>query len=277
MPINGWMRTGSTHESPRGQRPTLTFFGIAFAVTWSLWWTAAITGRSVAEPAGLLLYMAGGLGPLVGTAWILRRSRRAYRRAFLQRVCDPRLAGAPWWLALLAVAAGPTIVGATVAGIAGVDMAVPSYGVRAVGVVIAMALLAGLVEEPGWRGVALDAWQRRMLPAWAATGIGALWALWHLPLAFIDGTYYHALGFASLEFWLTNLALVQTGVLYAWLVNGTGGSIFIAVLAHAGFNAAASLVPRSPTGDLTAFVAITVATVVVVVATKGRLRYSAPD
>ncbi len=276
MPINERMRTGS-HESPRGQRPTLTYFGIAFAFTWSLWWTAAATGRSVAEPVGLLLYMTGGLGPLVGAAWLLIRSDHAYRRAFLARVFDPRGVGGTWWLTLLAVAAGPATLGALVAGLAGETMTVPSYGVGAVGGVIAVALLAGLAEEPGWRGVALDAWQRRMLPAWAATGIGALWALWHLPLAFIDGTYYQALGFASLEFWLTNIALVQTGVLYAWLVIGAGGSILMAILAHAGFNVAASLVPRSTTGDLTAFLAITVATVVVVVVTKGRLRYSAPD
>ena len=49
------------------------------------------------------------------------------------------------------------------------------------------------------------------------------------------------------------------------------------VAAHAGFNVAASLAPRSTTGDVTAFVAITAATVIVVAATRGRLRYPATD
>lgn len=249
-----------------------TYFGIAFAWTWTLWWTAAATGRSVAEPVGAMLYMAGGLGPLLGAAWLVLRSDRGYRRDFLRRVWDPRRIAAPWWWALVAVAAGPAVLGATVAAVAGAAAALPAYGVGAVGGAIAVALLAGFAEEPGWRGVAADAWQRRTLPAGAAIGIGAIWALWHLPLAFIDGSYYHALGFGSLAFWLTLLALVELGVLYLWLANGSGGSILIAILAHAGFNVAASLAPRSATGDVTAFVAITVATVVVVAATRGRLR-----
>ena len=78
-------------------------------------------------------------------------------------------------------------------------------------------------------------------------------------------------------FWLTLLALVQLGVLYVWLANGSGGSILIAVLAHAGFNVAASLSPRSTTGDVTAFAAITAATVVVMAATRDHLRYPATD
>jgi hypothetical protein len=49
------------------------------------------------------------------------------------------------------------------------------------------------------------------------------------------------------------------------------------VLAHAGFNVAASLAPRSTTGDVTALIAITAATVIVVAATRGRLRYPATD
>jgi uncharacterized protein len=269
------MRTHEPAQTRRAPPAARAYFGIAFAWTWTLWWTAAATGRSVAEPVGAMLYMAGGLGPLVGAAWIVLRGDRAYRRDFLRRVWDPRRIAAPWWWALVAVAAGPAVLGAVVAGLAGAAVTFPAYGVGAVGGAIAVALLAGFAEEPGWRGVAADAWQRRTLPAWAAIGIGAIWALWHLPLAFIDGSYFHALGFGSLAFWLTLLALVQLGVLYLWLANGSGGSILIAVLAHAGFNVAASLAPRSATGDVAAFVAITAATVALVVATRGRLRYPA--
>lgn len=60
-------------------------------------------------------------------------------------------------------------------------------------------------------------------------------------------------------------------MLYAWLANGSGGSILLAILAHAGFNIAAGLVPSSTMRDVTAFVVVTVATVVVIAATRGRL------
>jgi uncharacterized protein len=140
--------------------------------------------------------------------------------------------------------------------------------------VVVFALAAGLVEEPGWRGAASDAWQARTRPLWAATAIGVLWALWHLPLYFIEGSYQHGLGFGSLRFWLTNLVLVQLGVLYVWLVNGSGGSILIAILAHAGVNIAGELVPRSTTGDAIAFLVVTTVTLSVIAATRGLLRFS---
>ena len=203
-----------------------------------------VSGASLAAPAGGSLYMLGGLGPLVAAVWLLRRSGRSYRRDVVRRVSDPRRIRLRWWCALAAVSAGPAVIGAVAAWLAGADATVPPYGLGAVGGVLAVALLAGAAEEPGWRGVASDAWQRHALPAWAGLGIGAAWALWHLPLAFIDGTYYSGLGFGSVAYWLTILALVQLGVLYLWLANGSGGSILVAILAHAGFNVAASLASR---------------------------------
>ena len=172
------------------------------------------------------------------------------------------------------MAFGPALVGTAVGALTAGDATVPDYGVGVIAGAIAIALLAGLAEEPGWRGVASDAWQPRSSPAMAAFGIGVVWAVWHLPLAFIEGTYYHGLGFGTVEYWLTGLALVQLGVLYVWLANGGGASILLAILAHAGFNVAVSLAPRSTVGDLSAFVTITVMTLIVVAATRGRLGFS---
>jgi len=259
-------------EATRAVRLSVApFLAIAYAWSWSLWGVAALTGASLAGGAGGMLYMAGGLGPLFAAFWLLRRADRSYRRDVLRRVWDPRRIGARWWWGLVAVTAGPAVVGAVVAWLVGDAITLQPYGVGAVAGALAVGLAAGAAEEPGWRGVASDAWQRQALPAWAGLGIGAAWALWHLPLAFIDGTYYHALGFGSLAYWLTILTLVNLGVLYLWLANGSGDSILVAVLAHAGFNVAASLAPRSPIGDLSAFIAITAATLVVLVATRGRL------
>ena len=259
----------------RGRLPLLAYFALTFAWTWSLWWTAAAAARWLPQlpgPVLFMLFMTGGLGPLMGAAWVVRRGGPAYRRDFLRRVWDPRGIPAVWWLALVALAAAPAALGSAVAGVAGAQASVPDYRVGAVGAVVAFALAAGLVEEPGWRGAASDAWQQRARPVWAALGIGALWAAWHLPLYFIEGSYQHGLGLGSVRFWLTNLVLVQLGVLYVWLANGAGGSILLAVLAHAGFNAAGELVPRSTTGDVVAFCVVTTATVAVIAATRGRLR-----
>lgn len=267
------MRPHDVGSDPPRPPPASAYFLLAFVWTWSLWWTAAATGASVADAAGGMLYMAGGLGPLVAVVGLLMRRDRAYRRDFLRRVWDPRGITAPWWWALAAVAFGPALVGAIATAVAGSAAVVPPYGIAAVASTVGIALLAGFAEEPGWRGVASDAWQRSLPPAWAGAAIGGIWALWHLPLAFIDGTYYHALGFGSLEYWLTNLALVLLGVLYLWLANGGRHAILLAALAHAGFNVGATLAPRSTVGDLTALLSIAAAALVVVTATRGRLGY----
>jgi uncharacterized protein len=245
---------------------------VTFAWSWSLWWTAA---AFPAMPAvlSLLLFATGGLGPLLGAVWVARHRGRDYRRELVRRSWDPRGIAPRWWLTLVGLAVGPATIGALVAELAGVDATPPDHRVGAVAAVLAFALAAGAVEEPGWRGAASDALQSRARPLWAALTIGVTWALWHLPLYFVDGTYQHGLGFGSLRFWLTSLVLVQLGVLYLWLANVTGGRILMAILAHAGFNAAGELVPRSALGDVIAFLVLVVATASVLAATRGRLAY----
>jgi uncharacterized protein len=253
----------------------LPYVLVTFAWTWTWWWTiATVTGL----PAGLrsLLFLTGGLGPLLGAAWLVRRADASYRRGFLRRVWDPRGIALRWWIALLALSAGPALVGAIVAALLGAEASRPDRRVTTVSAIVIFALAAGLVEEPGWRGAALDALQARMHPALAAVGIGVVWAFWHLPLYFQEGSYQHGLGFGSPRFWLTNLVLVELGVLYVWLANGASGSILLPILAHAGFNAAGELVPRSTVGDLVAFLVVTVATVVVLVGTRGTIHARRP-
>lgn len=249
---------------------------VTFAWSWSLWWTAAAFPRL---PAALSfpLFLTGGLGPLLGAMWVVRRRGRSYRAEVLRRVWDPRGILTRWWFALLGLSVAPALIGAGVAGLAGADATVPDYRVGPIAAVLVFALAAGVAEEPGWRGTASDAWQGSARPLSAALGIGVFWALWHLPLYFVEGTYQHGLGFGSPRFWLTNLVLVQLGVLYLWLANGSGGSILTAILAHAGFNAAGELAPRSTLGDTIAFLVVAAAAEAVLAATRGRLAYSGGD
>jgi uncharacterized protein len=256
------------------QQLILSFFVLAFVWSWAWWATAAATGATIAEPSGLLLYLLGVFGPLVGAVWVVLRRGPRYRREFLRRIYDPRGISARWWLALLAVAGGPAALGAVRASVAGRAGAAPAFTVGAIAALAGPALVAGLVEEPGWRGAVSDAWQARSRPVWAATGIGAIWSLWHLPLSFIEGSYYHELGAGSLRFWLTHIMLVQLGILLVWLANGSGDSILLAVLAHAAFNVAVGLAPSGLTFDVVTLLALTAATSAVITLTRGRLCFT---
>jgi membrane protease YdiL (CAAX protease family) len=92
---------------------------------------------------------------------------------------------------------------------------------------IAIAVLAPLGEEYGWRGYALPRLQSAMKPLAASLVIGVVWTLWHLPTAFMPGdSIAHVL--------VTMPAMLAGSVLYTWMYNATGGSMRIVLLAHLG-------------------------------------------
>lgn len=266
----------SARQRNRRWSPVGAFFVLAFvwSWSWSWWWMAAASGLTVTEPPGLLLYLLGVFGPLVGALWVVHDGGRDDRRAFLRRIWDPRGVPARWWLALLAVAAGPAALAAVGTTVTGQGATATGLSATVVGGLLGPALVAGFVEEPGWRGAVSDAWQTRSRPVVAATGIGVLWSLWHLPLSFFEGSYFSEVGVGSARFWLTHLMLVHLGILLVWLANGSGGSILVPALAHAGFNTALGLVPSSTVRDVVALLSLTAATAAVIIMTGGRLGFA---
>ncbi|MGZ6914012.1 MAG: CPBP family glutamic-type intramembrane protease [Oryzihumus sp.] len=126
-----------------------------------------------------------------------------------------------------------------------------------------------LTEEAAWRGVLLPWLQHRHSPLVASVVLGLVWALWHVPLLNVPGERDQGLplgGFA--------LLIVGTSVLVSALVNRAGGSVVIAALFHASFNASYSWTGVVG-GDRRLFwsaVAVTVVAAVAVAArTRGRL------
>ena len=95
-----------------------------------------------------------------------------------------------------------------------------------------------LPEEYGWRGYALDRLQRNSSALGASLILGLIWALWHLPLFFIEGTTQAAI--PLYQFVLQTMVL---SIFYTWLYNNTNGSILVVSLFHAVSNTAAAAVP----------------------------------
>ena len=84
----------------------------------------------------------------------------------------------------------------------------------------------GLCEEIGWRGFALPHLQRRYSALTSSLIIGLAWGLWHWPNYLLP---------ADSHWWLL-LALVPTAlatsVVFTWVYNSTGGSLFAVVVLH---------------------------------------------
>jgi membrane protease YdiL (CAAX protease family) len=137
-----------------------------------------------------------------------------------------------------------------------------------------------LFEEPGWRGFALPRMQRHWGPLVGTLILGVLWAAWHFT------EYLTAPDFAATNGGLTPqgigvfvLAAVSFSVIITWVFNHTQGSVFIAILLHAAINwsqlVLSSVFPAAGTNENGPLLAFGTVAVLLVVATRGRLGYTA--
>ena len=135
-----------------------------------------------------------------------------------------------------------------------------------------MSLIAGTIgEEFGWRCFAQPRLHKRYGALRASLLVGLIWGtfhLWILPIC------PHCLSLTDVL--LTQyLRLIATAVIYSWIYNSTNGSLFLAMMAHAGHNLWVNLMPNvggSPV--LIAFSYGVAALVVIAVTDPGTLQLS---
>ncbi|TME41690.1 MAG: CPBP family intramembrane metalloprotease [Chloroflexi bacterium] len=108
------------------------------------------------------------------------------------------------------------------------------------------AVIAGAVgEELGWRGFGQRRLQTGIGALAAAIVIGLLWSTWHLwPVAVPGGLSL----FDWTDFPQTYLRLTSTAILYAWLYNGSRGSLLLVLVAHGAYNIDNSIVQTPDSG-----------------------------
>ena len=186
-----------------------------------------------------------------------------------RRITHVRVPGWTWAAALLA----PVLVAALAATVTmalghnvpvGEVMGLPSA-------LIYLAYGTGLfllTEEAGWRGAVLPRLQHRMQPWRAALVLGVIWTGWHLPLLATPDAGDQGLPVAPLL-----LLVVATSVLISGLVNAASGSVVVAALFHASFDASYSylgVVGSEHTMIWAAATTTALAAIVLAVRTRGR-------
>jgi uncharacterized protein len=270
------------------RHPLLSFFAIAYALTWLAWspWYLSESGVGLLpfDGEGISAYLntvALLLGPTL-SAFVMTGAtegrggvRRLLRRIVLWRV------GFGWYLfVLLGI---PAIIVLSTVVLPG---ALSSFDAAAIPTTLFLYVVAGPVflfaggpvfEEIGWRGFALPRLQRLYGPLVGTLVLGALWGLWHLPLFLIpswDTPHGSLLDVALFVVLAVSIALVIT-----WVFNNTKQSVLLAILAHGSINSAAvsmyALFPARAVTDGITNVAIGfgLAALLVVVLTRGRLGY----
>jgi membrane protease YdiL (CAAX protease family) len=200
--------------------PLVTFFSLTYALSWlpSLFEAHSIMPLGPLFAALIMLALLGGRSGVMD---------------FLRRIVQWRV-GLRWYALalLLPVALTSTAVGLNVllgAQLLSTDR-IPSVSELPATFLFIM-LFIGLGEEPAWRGFALPRLMAKHMALTASLLLGALHALWHLPLFGLEFDWQNGVP------WF--LGVLAAAIVTAWMTNRTQGSLLLPILLHTSVNVAA--------------------------------------
>lgn len=240
------------------------FWALAFGLSWASWGAAWLLGGDLADPVVFALFALGGFGPTLAALVLRAAGRRSPRTA--------RWGAAGRWLpAAVGIGAAPAVLTALVVPSLGGPTADLSAGAAAVAgaggplLFALVSLCAGpLSEEFGWRGYAQPRLRRRLSPLATSVVLGAVWAVWHLPLFALTGTWQSSLGLVSVEAVLFLLAMIPLSSAY-WLVSERlRGGVPAAVALHLVGNAALTFLAVTSPPAMAVYVGVIVLTSVLI-------------
>ncbi|MBK9214146.1 MAG: CPBP family intramembrane metalloprotease [Chloracidobacterium sp.] len=174
-------------------------------------------------PASLLALC----GPAVA-AWVVTVADSATeRRNFVGRLRCWRLP-LRWYIAALLLPLAISALRSVSELFLGATGPIQPQPVSTLGLIV-FVLVAG--EEIGWRGFVLPRLLSRFGRWYSSVILGVIWALWHLPLFYIDGMPQHGNPFAAFIVYTCALSVILT-----FLAERTRGSVLIATLFHGAVN-----------------------------------------
>jgi membrane protease YdiL (CAAX protease family) len=219
------------------RHPLAAYFALAFACSWGYWIPVAAAGGRPSHFPGLL-------GPMLAAVLVtgVSQGRPGLRdlgsRMVRWRVPLRWYAAATLPLAVGLVALGVLwFAGAKLPSLAQLgDMpGLPALGWLAV--LVLSLVVNGYGEETGWRGFAWPRLRQRHGLAGAALLLAVPWALWHLPLFWLDTGLR---GFPLLMLPGLLVGMAAGAVVLGWLYEQARSSILVVALFHACLNMASA-------------------------------------
>jgi len=216
------------------QYPLVAYFALAFGIAWVIWIPMAASWQGLLPfqiPAILGIILAG-CAPTVSAVILTGiESGKNGVDQLLGRFTLWRV-GIHWYaFVLLSEAAiGLSAIGLII--VPGGAVELPLYLSQwhlVLPIFLFNGLVAGLMEEFGWRGYALPRLQASRSAVSASLIIGVLWGLWHVPMWWKD---------LPVEILARMLLGIACAILYTWVYNNTKGSLLMPVLYHAAGNTA---------------------------------------
>jgi uncharacterized protein len=263
-------------------RKLILFLVFTFLWTYAFYAPIAIGRHDVGQMPYTVLLIFGGMGPsVVGVSMILLDGDREQRRDYFRRCFSIRLIRPRWWAVILLVF--PACAAVSIALNAGLGGTMPEFAMlkalAANPVSIPLAAFISFMsgpwsEEFGWRGYALDPLLKRLGTVRGTLMLAFFWAIWHLPLYFMAGTWHGEMGFRPAGFWSFMGLSVGLSLIMTIVYLQTGRSILSGMLLHFTSNFSAQLIaPAWDAFEITrVLVILAVGAAFAVVAVKGRWR-----
>jgi len=218
------------------QNPVVSYFVLAYALSWIVWIPVALVVTSAEEPPEwILLLTILGIYGASAAGFIMTgiMDGRAGVRGLLGRVRVWRI-GIQWYAVVFLIIPALLLVGVAIYGLQGnpVGPFVPGELPLLILAAIPAVFFGPLGEEFGWRGFALPRMQLRLSAFWTSIILGILHTFWHAPLFWIGGTTVSpdAVTLPAVGLFLSWVTIGT--FFYTFVLNNTRGSMLLAILLH---------------------------------------------
>ena len=230
------------------------FYFTCFVTTWSFWIAAAIASKTPNDNGlSALLMLLGLIAPSVtAIATVLTSGCKALKQDLKRKIVGfYRLKPCNIVLAILLFAAIVTVsilVSALFGGSLEQFSFTEDFSFSIGGTSAFLTiLLASVIEETAWRGYGEDAVGSYF--SWFTESIifGSIWALWHLPLFWIEGTYHYGLKELG-PYYILNflISVIPMNFLTTWVYVKNNRSMLACIILHLFVNTMQEKIAMTP-------------------------------
>ncbi len=232
----------------------IRFYATCFLTTWIFWIGAAvISKRQDDNGISSLLMLFGLMAPAVtAIVTVMTSGSKALKDDFKRKLIGfYRIKPIS---ILIAIAGFAAIVGISISisivfGQSAEQFAFTedfSFSVGGTSALLTI-LLAAVIEEVGWRGYGEDSVASYC--SWFKESIifGIVWALWHVPLFWIEGTYHYGLTQLGILYVLNFLiSVMPMGFLTTWVYVKNNRSMLACIIFHLFINTMQEKIAMTP-------------------------------
>jgi len=246
----------STNKSP------LIFFLLVFALSIPLSLAGTVIGLELL-PGLPVSSLVVAFCPLIAAVILVHGENGVVGvTRLLKRAFDFKRIGAKVWYApIVLLMPGVMVLEYGLMRWMGSPIPIPQFPIWAPLALFVASFVAALGEELGWMGYAIDPMQARSNALQAGIFLGLAWAAWHIIPVVQVGRSPEWIAWQCL-FW------VASRVLFVWLFNNTGKSVFAVAMYHAMLNLTWQLFPINGSfydPRITALIVIFAAVIVTIV------------